>query len=38
MLFVYGTGSVTRTFAATGETVRHLSQTDLAQPKPDLRG
>lgn len=33
MLFIYAAGTVTRTFAASGETVRHLSQTDLAQPK-----
>ncbi len=33
MLFVYDAGEVTRTFAATGETVRHLADGDLAQPK-----
>jgi mannose-6-phosphate isomerase-like protein (cupin superfamily) len=32
MLFIYGAGEVTRTFAATGETVRHLAEQDLAQP------
>ena len=32
MLFIYAAGEVTRTFAATGETVRHLSEHDLAQP------
>ena len=32
MLFIYAAGEVTRTFAASGETVRHLSETDLAQP------
>ncbi len=33
MLFVYDAGEVTRTFAATGETVRHLADGDVAQPK-----
>ena len=33
MLFIYGSGAVTRTFAATGETVAHLSDSDLAQPR-----
>ncbi|HTK13196.1 MAG TPA: cupin domain-containing protein [Xanthobacteraceae bacterium] len=33
MLFVYDAGEVTRTFAATGETVVHLDEGDLAQPK-----
>ena len=33
MLFVYDAGEVTRTFAATGETVRHLAEGDLAQPQ-----
>jgi mannose-6-phosphate isomerase-like protein (cupin superfamily) len=33
MLFVYAAGEVTRTFAATGETVTHLSARDLARPK-----
>lgn len=33
MLFIYAAGSVTRTFAETGETVTHLSEHDLAQPK-----
>ncbi len=33
MLFIYAAPSVTRTFAATGETVTHLSAKDLAQPK-----
>lgn len=32
MLFIYGSGEVTRTFSETGETVRHLSEYDLAQP------
>ena len=32
MLFVYDAGSVTRTFAETGQTVRHLAEEDLAQP------
>lgn len=32
MLFVYDAGEVTRTFAATGETVRHLAEGDRAQP------
>ena len=32
MLFIYDAPSVTRTFAATGETVRHLAEEDLAQP------
>jgi mannose-6-phosphate isomerase-like protein (cupin superfamily) len=32
MLFVYDAGEVTRTFAATGETVKHLAEGDLAQP------
>ena len=32
MLFIYAAGEVTRTFAATGETVRHLAEEDLAQP------
>lgn len=32
MLFVYDAAEVTRTFAATGETVRHLAEEDLAQP------
>lgn len=33
MLFIYDAGEVTRTFAATGETVVHLGLGDLAQPK-----
>lgn len=33
MLFIYDAGAVTRTFAATGETVAHLSDSDLAQPR-----
>ncbi len=33
MLFIYDAGEVTRTFAATGETVVHLGGGDLAQPK-----
>jgi oxalate decarboxylase/phosphoglucose isomerase-like protein (cupin superfamily) len=33
MLFVYDAGEVTRTFAATGETVMHLAEGDVAQPK-----
>ncbi|MBU2959282.1 cupin domain-containing protein [Citreicella sp. C3M06] len=33
MLFVYDAGKVTRTFAASGETVEHLSESDLAQPR-----
>jgi mannose-6-phosphate isomerase-like protein (cupin superfamily) len=33
MLFVYDAGEVTRTFAATGETVKHLADGDLAQPR-----
>lgn len=32
MLFIYDAGEVTRTFAASGETVRHLAEEDLAQP------
>jgi len=32
MLFIYDAGEVTRTFAATGETVRHLGEGDKAQP------
>jgi len=32
MLFIYAAGEVTRTFAATGETVVHLGAEDLAQP------
>ena len=32
MLFIYDAGEVTRTFAATGETVPHLSPSDRAQP------
>jgi HTH-type transcriptional repressor of puuD len=32
MLFVYDAPEVTRTFAATGETVTHLNERDLAQP------
>ena len=32
MLFIYDGGEVTRTFAATGETVVHLGEEDLAQP------
>ena len=32
MLFIYDCGEVTRTFAATGETVVHLGGADLAQP------
>ena len=32
MLFIYDGGEVTRTFAATGETVVHLDEEDLAQP------
>lgn len=34
MLFIYDAGEVTRTFAATGETVGHLDEKDLAQPGP----
>jgi mannose-6-phosphate isomerase-like protein (cupin superfamily) len=33
MLFIYDAGEVTRTFAATGETVVHLAAGDRAQPK-----
>ncbi|QPM90462.1 cupin domain-containing protein [Pseudooceanicola algae] len=33
MMFIYASGAVTRTFAATGETVAHLSDSDLAQPR-----
>lgn len=33
MVFIYDAGEVTRTFAATGETVVHLSDSDVAQPK-----
>ncbi|MDZ5696635.1 cupin domain-containing protein [Chelativorans sp. M5D2P16] len=33
MLFIYDAGEVTRTFAATGETVVHLGAGDRAQPK-----
>lgn len=33
MLFIYDAGEVTRTFAATGETVVHLTAGDRAQPK-----
>lgn len=33
MLFIYADGSVSRTFAASGETVTHLSEKDLAEPK-----
>lgn len=33
MFFIYDAPEVTRTFAATGETVTHLSERDLAQPK-----
>jgi mannose-6-phosphate isomerase-like protein (cupin superfamily) len=32
MLFIYDAGEVTRTFAATGETVVHLGAGDRAQP------
>ena len=32
MLFIYDAGEVTRTFAATGETVVHLASGDRAQP------
>lgn len=32
MLFIYDAGEVTRTFAATGETVAHLGSGDRAQP------
>ncbi|WP_127143029.1 cupin domain-containing protein [Pelagibacterium montanilacus] len=32
MLFIYDAGEVTRTFAATGETVVHLGSGDKAQP------
>lgn len=32
MLFIYDAGEVTRTFAATGETVVHLGRGDRAQP------
>ena len=32
MFFIYDAGEVTRTFAATGETVVHLGAEDLAQP------
>lgn len=32
MLFIYDAGEVTRTFAATGETVVHLGTGDRAQP------
>jgi mannose-6-phosphate isomerase-like protein (cupin superfamily) len=35
MLFIYDAGEVTRTFAATGETVVHLDGGDLAQPKTE---
>ncbi|WP_136637729.1 cupin domain-containing protein [Pseudooceanicola onchidii] len=33
MLFIYAAPEVTRTFAGSGETVRHLSEHDLAQPR-----
>ena len=33
MLFIYDAGEVTRTFAETGETVVHLGEKDLAQPR-----
>lgn len=33
MLFIYDGGEVTRTFAETGETVVHLGDKDLAQPR-----
>lgn len=33
MLFIYDAGEVTRTFAATGETVVHLAAGDRAQPR-----
>jgi mannose-6-phosphate isomerase-like protein (cupin superfamily) len=32
MLFIYDAGTVTRTFAATGDTVVHLDAGDRAQP------
>lgn len=32
MLFIYDGPEVTRTFAASGETVRHLGEGDQAQP------
>lgn len=35
MLFIYDSGEVTRTFAATGETVAHLDAGDRAQPGSD---
>jgi len=37
MLFIYDAGEVTRTFAATGETVVHLAAGDRAQPGKQAR-